>query len=218
MRSFLGPPPLEAFTPREQRLIARLRTPRRVQRWLSSLPYNWERSGETLRGLRSVLRHRSAHCLEAAISAAALLEHHAYPPLLVSFASIDKLDHVIYVFRWRGRWGSIARSRDPGLTGRKPLFPSVRSLVVSYMEPYVDETGRIVGYGLADLRDLGRYDWRFSMRNRWKVEQWLIDYPHKRIAISDRRYRELHRRYVEYKRRHHGRKPVYYADRHTWWR
>ena len=69
-----------------------------------------------------MVEHGCAHCLEAALFAAVVLEQHGYPPLLLSFESIDRLDHVIFVYKQRGRWGSVARSRDPGLHGRKPVF------------------------------------------------------------------------------------------------
>ncbi len=211
-----APPGRGAFTRKERRLVERLATPPAVQRWLHRLPYNWERHGETLRSFREVVRRGSAHCLEAALAAATILEQHGYPPTLLSFESVDQLDHVIFAFRRRGRWGAVARSRDPGLNGRRPVFETVRDLAKSYMDAYVDETGRITGYALADLRTLGSYDWRLSRRNVWKVERWLVDYPHRPIGISDRRYRALHERYLEYKRRHGGRKPGYYDSRHTW--
>lgn len=180
------------------------------------MPYNWERAGETQRTFRQVVRRGEAHCLEAALCAATILEQHGYPPLLVSFESIDRLDHVIYAFQQRGRWGSVARSRDPGLTGRRPVFASVKALAESYMDTYVDETGRVTGFALADLRELGGYDWRLSLENRWKVEQWLIGYRHGRIGIADARYKRIRKRYLEYKRTHDDEKPVYYANRHTW--
>lgn len=41
------------------------------------------------------------------------------PPAL-SFESIDQLDHAIFVDRHEGKWGLVARSRDPGLHGRLP--------------------------------------------------------------------------------------------------
>src|SRR6202521_4109167 len=112
-----------AFSPRERRLIARLRTPIAVQRFLNRLPYNLEPppAGATLRSFRGVVRHRSANCLEAALFAAVVLEQHGFPPLVLSFESIDELDHVIFLYRRRGRWGSVARSRDPGLHGRRPV-------------------------------------------------------------------------------------------------
>jgi len=196
--------------------VAKHRTPRQIQRWLHQLPYNYEVGGETLRSFRGVVRRHAAHCLEAALAAAVILEQHGYPPLLLSFESIDHLDHVIFVFRDRGRWGSVARSRDPGLHGRKPVFATPRELAASYMDTYVDMTGRVTGHAVADLRELGGYDWRLSDRNLWKVERWLIDYAHRPIGISDRRYRDLHQRYQRYKARYPDRKPVYYGNRRLW--
>ena len=144
---------LTEFTPRERRLVSRLQTPAQVQAYLNRLPYNYEKGGETLRGFRGVVRHGNAHCLEACLFAAVVLEQHGYPPRVISFESIDQLDHVIYVYTERGRWGSIARSRDPGLHGRLPVFASARALAASYVDPYVDFTGRVRGFGLANLAD-----------------------------------------------------------------
>jgi hypothetical protein len=158
-------PEKQAFTPAEWRLIQTHRTPARVQRFLSAMPYNREPEGGTLRSFRSVLRKGIAHCLEAAMVAAVILEQHGYAPLLVSLESWDKLDHVIFVFQKNGLWGSVARSRDPGLHGRQPVFRTLRQLAWSYFDPYVDLSGRLVGYGIANLYDLGNYDWRLSSRN-----------------------------------------------------
>lgn len=197
--------------------MARLRTPAAVQRWLRELPYNWERRGETLRSFRRVVRLQTAHCLEAALAAAVVLEQHGHPPLLLSFESVDRLDHVLYAFRGQdGRWGAVARSRDPGLHGRKPVFRSPRQLAASYQDAYVDLTGRVTGYTLADLRELGRYDWRLSERNVWKVERWLVDYPHRRLEMTEARYRRLLERYRAYKARYPDRKPTYYEGREAW--
>src|SRR5205814_720916 len=87
-------PPLSAFTPKERRVLARVRTPRQVQRFLNALPYNTEPppGGATLRTFRGVIREHTAHCLEAALTAAVILEHHGWPPLVLSFESIDELD------------------------------------------------------------------------------------------------------------------------------
>jgi hypothetical protein len=212
----LATPDASAFTRAERAIVRAHRTPRSVQRWLHQLPYNHERRGKTLRSFRGVVRHGSAHCLEAALAAATILEQHGYPPLFLSLESVDCLDHVIFVFQEHGRWGAVARSRDPGLHGRKPVFPTFRALARSYLDTYVDLTGRIKAYALADLRDLGSYDWRLSTRNVWKVEQWLVDHPHQPLGISDRRYESLHARYRRYKGRYPDRKPVYYDNRGTW--
>jgi hypothetical protein len=208
-----------AFSPAERRIIRRLRTPEAVQRWLNQLPYNTEPppGAATLRSFRGVVRHGTAHCLEAALAAAVILEQHGYPPLVLSFESIDELDHVLFVYRRRGRWGSVARSRDPGLHGRRPVFRTARALALSYVDPYVDFTGRVIGYAVIDLREtLGDYDWRLSDKNVWKAERALLDAPHTPIRSSDDRIDRLRRRYVRFKAEHPDRKPLYYANRHTW--
>ena len=210
-----SPPSLAAFTPKERAVIDRCRTPATVQRWLNRIPYNHEVHGETLRSFRGVVRTNTVHCLEAALCAATILEQHGYPPRLVDLESIDDLDHVLFLFRGPRGYGSVARSRDPGLHGRKPLFRSIRELVYSYVDPYVDLTGRIEGFGLLDLRSL-HADWRLSMRNVWAVEQALIDMPHQRLRTSDERYRRWHQRYIRYKRRHPTGRPVFYPNRHRW--
>jgi hypothetical protein len=212
-----GPPPPGAFAPAERRLIRRLRTPTAVQRFLNRLPYNTEPppGSATLRSFRGVVRHGTAHCLEAALAAAVILEQHGWPPLVLSFESIDELDHVIFVYRTRTGWGSVARSRDPGLHGRRPVFTTPRALALSYVDPYVDKTGRVTGYTVADLRMLGAYDWRLSTRNVWKVERVLLDLPHRPIRTSDRRIDRLRARYNDYLARF-GQKPLYYTRRDRW--
>ncbi len=178
--------------------------------------YNAETHGETQRSFRQVVRTGTAHCMEAALSAAVILEQHRYPPLVMSIESVDLLDHVLFVYKATTGWGSIARSRDPGLHGRRPVFPSRRALAMSYVDTYVDGSGRVKGYAVVDLaKELGDYDWRLSERNLWKAEQLLVDWPHHAIRTSDRRHRALEKRYLEY-REATGKKPLFYDNRHTW--
>jgi hypothetical protein len=213
-----NPPPLSSFTAAERRLIARLRTPAAVQRYLNRLPYNTEPAPgrATLRSFRGVVRQHTAHCLEAALAAAVILEQHGYPPLVLSFESIDELDHVLFVYRRRGRWGSIGRSRDPGLHGRKAVFASPRALALSYVDPYIDFTGRITGYTVVDLRVMGDYDWRLSEKNVWAVERMLLAAPHRPIRSSDVRIDRLRRRYCAFRAQHPHLKPLFYKNRDRW--
>ena len=217
-RGAAGQPLTLPLTPRERRLVVPLNTPLRVQRYLNALTYNTEPppAGATLRSFRGVVRHGCAHCLEAALFAAVVLEQHGYPPLLLSFESIDELDHVIFVYRRRGRWGSVGRSRDPGLHGRKPVFATPRALALSYVDTYVDLTGRVTGYAVVDLRTLGSYDWRLAETNVWKVERMLLDYPHTPIETSDARYHRLRASYRAFKAAHPDRKPIAYRGMDRW--
>ena len=207
------------FTAAERRVVARLRTPAAVQHFLNRLPYNNEPApgGATLRSFRGVVRTGTAHCMEAALAAAVILEQHGYPPLVLSFESIDELDHVLFVYQHRGRWGSVARSRDPGLHGRKPVFRRPRDLALSYVDPYIDYSGRITGYTVVNIADLlGDYDWRLSDKNVWKAERVLLDAPHRAIESSDTRIDALRRRYIRFKKNNPDRKPLFYRNRHQW--
>jgi hypothetical protein len=213
-----GSPSFPTLRPKERAVIKANATPLKVQRWLNALTYNREKGGETIRSFREVIRRGQAHCLEAALAAAVILEQYGYSPLLMSLESQDKLDHVLFVFQQNGRWGSIARSRDLGLHGRKPVFRSLRDLTFSYYEPYVDATGRILAYGLTDLRVLGNYDWRFSPRNRWKIQDHLREIPHVPINSSDLTYQRMFDRYHAFKRAHSDTAPAYFAGKEKWLR
>ncbi len=215
-RADAAEPPRLPFTAAERRIIDRLRTPAAVQRWLNALPYNTEQGGETLRSFHGVVRRGAAHCLEAALAAAVILEQHRYPPLVLSFESIDLLDHVIFVYRGPRGWGSVARSRDPGLHGRKPVFATPRALALSYVDPYIDFTGRVKAYAVVDLRVLGNYDWRLSDTNVWKVERLLLDWPHRRIRSSDRRADWWRVRYRAFREAHDYKPWKFYPRRDRW--
>jgi hypothetical protein len=209
-------PNKEDFTKEEWQIVQQHRTPKQVQKFLTSFPYNWEHGGATLRSFREVIKHGEAHCLEAALIAAVILEQHNYLPLLLSFESQDKLDHVIFVFRKNGLWGAVGRSRDVGLHGRKPVFKNIRQLVWSYFEPYIDYTGRVLGYGVTDLNVLGNYDWRFSNKNIWKVENHLREIPHTPLKSSDARYEKALAKYKEFKKTHPNEPPDYYENKNLW--
>jgi len=211
-------PTRSAFTRAERRVIDQLRTPRAVQRYLNGLTYNTEPppGGPQQRTFRSVVATGTAHCLEAALTAAVILEQHGYPPTVMSLESEDGLDHVIFVYKTKTGWGSIAKSRDPGLHGRKPVFRSLRAMALTYFEPFIDTTGCLRAYGMVNLRVLGRYDWRLSAGHVWKVERLLYEIPHTSIRYSTSRVDRLRRRYFTFRREHPGVRPVAYYDRSTW--
>jgi hypothetical protein len=209
-------PERAAFTAAERRIIETHRTPAQVQRYLSSLSYNRETDGETLTSFRTSMARRKAHCLEAALVAAVILEQHGYPPLLLSLESQDKLDHVVFPFQRKNLWGAIARSRDTALHGRRPVFRNLRQLAWSYFDPYVDTTARLTGYGLGDLRELGNYDWRFSGRNVWKVERYLCEIPHRALKSSERRYAQLVARFVAFRQTNPTDAPTYFDNKDVW--
>jgi hypothetical protein len=212
----MSTPGREAFTDREWKVIQRHRTPLEVQRFLRSLHYNWQREGPTLRSFREVLKQGSAQCLEGALFATTVMEQHGFEPLMLSLRSEDGLDHAVFVFKERGRWGAVGRSRDLGLHGRWPVFRTLSALAWSYYEPYVDLTGRLTHYGVANLHGLGNYDWRLSHRNIWKVQRFLQDAPHHEMNASQKRYEQLLARYKKFRSENGVESPAYFASRRHW--
>lgn len=173
-----------------------LNTPLKVQKFIRQFSYNHEIKGETLKSAYETFKCKKAHCLEAALLAAAILEHRKFRPLVMSLESIDNLDHVVYVYQKNRKWGSIGCSRTPGLFGRKPVYRSLKDLAMSYYEPYIDETGCITGYQVVDLNDINS-NWRFSIKNVWKVERYLIEVKHVSFKFNKARYQKLRNRYLK---------------------
>lgn len=196
-----------------QALIKKLRSPLLVQRWIHSLGYNKQ---ETMRTLDAVVRTNKAHCLEAALSAAAILEYHGFPPLILDLESADYLDHTLFLYEQDGKFGAIGKSRDIGLDGRKPVFATIRALAESYIIPYIDERACIQRFGVLDLRRLDSGAWRTSNRNVWYVEDALRHMPHQQLRYSARFVRQWRQRFVDWKKLHPGKQPDYFPAQETW--
>jgi len=172
------------FTPRELWLLRGLKTPSGVQRLLDAMPYH---IASTAWSPRRVLRERTAHCLEAAIFAAAALRVLGFPPLLLDFESVpDDTDHVIAVFRQRGRWGAVAKSNYAGLRYREPVYRGLRELAMSYFEGYVDVRGRRTLRTFSQPVNLARFDrahpgWMTTEKALWWIPEFLVDIPHTKL-------------------------------------
>lgn len=190
-----------------QQLSRKICTPYEVQQHILSMPYNREEEGETIRSAEQTLKHHTGHCLETTFAAAALLELQGYPPLILSLESQDLIDHVVFIFQQNGLWGSIGRSREQGLQGRKPIFRTVRDLMWSYYDPYIDDSGRLIGYQVFHL-DETQADWRYSNQNLWRIQTFLCEEKHIRLHSSDVRYKKTMSRYMK-------KGPL--AEAEAWW-
>src|SRR6516162_11670799 len=70
------------------KLLRKLSTPEKIQRYLDDLPYNKERAGETCRSPRLAIEFNTAHCFEGALLAAAALRVNGQAPLILDLASV----------------------------------------------------------------------------------------------------------------------------------
>jgi hypothetical protein len=168
------------LTPRELRALRALRSPVGIQRALDVMPYH---IGTTAWSPRRVLRERTAHCLEGAIFAAAALRVLDFPPLLLDLEAVQDTDHVIAVYRIGGHWGAIAKSNFSGLRYREPIYRSLRELVMSYFEGYINLRGDRTLRAYSRPVDLARFDrthpgWMTSPRDLWWIPEHLLEVPH----------------------------------------
>ena len=115
-----------------------LRTPERIQDFVSRLRWNYQSDGPTALSVVGVLRQGHAHCIEGAFVAACALWLNGYPPLLIDLgAARGDVDHVMALFR-RGRfWGAISKSNSPYLRYRDPIYRNLRELAISFFPQYV---------------------------------------------------------------------------------
>lgn len=188
------------MTTEEQQLVQLLSTPEKVQAYLNRhIPYNWELKGETLQSFRSVVKSKTAHCLEATFFAAAILEHHGYEPLVLDMHSIDYLDHCLFLYQDKKThlFGTIGVSREDELYGKKAEFKTVRDLVMSYYDDYIDETACLESYVVINLDSVPYANWRFSKRNVWKMENYLGELPHHFVRVSKKRYKKILAKYLK---------------------
>ncbi len=164
-----------------------------------------------------VVRLGTAHCLEAALAAAVVLEQHGHPPLLLSFESVDRLDHVLYVFRGQdGRWGAVARSRDLGLHGRQPVFRSAapaRRELPGRLRRLHRPGHRLRGRRPARARPL-----RLAAVRAQRLEGRALAgrLPAPAAAHVGCALRRLLERYRSFKARYPDGQPTYYEGREAW--
>ena len=177
------PDRVTGFTSRELRALRGLGDPAGIQRALDAMPYHL---AGTAWSPRRVLRERTAHCLEGAIFAAAALRVLGFPPLLLDLEAVQDTDHVIAVFRLRGHWGAIAKSNFSGLRYREPVHRSLRELVMSYFDGYINLRGERTLRAFSRPVNLARFDrtrpgWAVADGDLWWIPEHLLEIRHTRL-------------------------------------
>jgi hypothetical protein len=166
------------WTAAQRRVLRRLRTPADVQGFLDATPYSTD---PVYRCPASVLRDRRAHCFDGAVLAAAAMRRSGHPPLLVDLRAHRDDDHVLALYRVDGHWGVVSKSNVPLLRFREPVFRTVRELVMSYFEFYVNVEG------LKALRShsrpvslvpFDRWSWTHDDRVMTRIARRLDAAPH----------------------------------------
>ena len=164
------------WTTRERRILAGLRTPAHVQRFLDELEYD-ENAG--IASPRVVLRSGKAQCVSGVLFACAALRELGYPPRLMYFDAVTDDGHCIAVYERGGLWGSVAKSNFTTLRSRDPVYPYL-ALGLSYFEGFFNQYGKRTMRSFTEPVDLERFEdrgWRFSERTLLYIDRAIDDAP-----------------------------------------
>lgn len=173
------------LTSHELKLLRSLRTPKKIQDFLDTLPINFEDGGDTCMSPRKVLETRTAHCMEGAMLAALALRLAGHKPLVMDLkVTDDDYDHVVALFQEHGCWGAISKTNHGTLRYRDPIYKSIRELAMSYFHEYTTKSGKKVLRSYSRPVDLSRFDtrgWMTQEDDVWYVPEAIDDAKHYKI-------------------------------------
>ena len=169
---------------KEIEIFRKLDTPAKIQDFVNDLPTNFEEGGDTCSSPRVTLARGTAHCLEGAYLAAAILWSHKAEPLLLDLKS-DKsdYDHVVALFKEEGNWGAISKTNHAVLRYREPVYKTVRELALSYFHEYFTDDGKKTLKSFSRPFNLKKFGeaWITEEGDLWDIGGLLDDSPHTEI-------------------------------------
>ena len=130
---------------KELSIVKKLNTPVKVQNFLDSLPFNFEKTGQTYRSPRQVIEINSAHCLEGALLASLCLSYHGFKNYLLDLkvkkSAVEDSDHTLCIFKINNHWGALSKTNHSVLRWRDPIYRSSAEIARSYFHEYFLDTG-----------------------------------------------------------------------------
>jgi len=176
---------MDSFSAQEKKLFKKLNSPQKIQDYLNSLKFNFEKRGDTCYSPRTVIIRKTAHCMEGAMFAAVVLEFYGAKPLVMDLRSVaHDFDHVVAVFKKFGCYGAISKTNHAVLRYREPVYKTIRELALSYFHEYFDNKGRKTLREYSDVFDLSRFnklEWRTSSANLFAIPDHLDNIRHFKI-------------------------------------
>jgi hypothetical protein len=175
------------LTPAEIALFRKLKTPEKVQDFITAMPINFEPHGDTCRSARGAIKANSCHCIEAAFIAASALLLNNEPALLMDFQASGDDDHIVTLFRRGKHWGAISKSNSIWLRWRDAVYASPRELAMSYFHEYVKAEKKTLRR-VSKPFNIGKYDpdyWITNQDNCWPMALELDASPHVELISSN---------------------------------
>lgn len=172
------------LTREEYAVLSKLSTPIKIQDFLDTLPFNFEKKGDTHMSPRRVLAQKKAHCIEGALLAAAALWIAGESPLIMNLSSLmgkGDVDHVVALYKRGGCWGAISKTNHAVLRFRDPIYRTLRELALSYFnEWFINETGEKVLECYSKPLDMRRFgtEWITEEKELWNVADALSERKH----------------------------------------
>lgn len=164
------------WTTRERRILAGLRTPAHIQRFLDDLEYDEEAGAASP---RVVMRTGKAQCLSGVLFACAALRELGYPPRLMFIDAVTDDGHCLAVYENGGMWGSLAKSNFTTLRSRDPIYPYL-ALGLSYFDGFFNQYGKRTMRSFTAPFELEPFEprgWRFSERELLYIDRAIDDTP-----------------------------------------
>jgi len=172
------------LTRKEYDALARLTTPAKIQDFLDTFAFNFEKRGDTHQSPRRVLAARQMHCIEGALLAAAALWLHGEPPLIMNLSprmGKGDFDHVVALYKRGGYFGAISKTNHAVLRFRDPIYRTPRELALSYFNEYfLLSTGEKTLECYSKPLDMRRFgtDWLTAEKDLWNVADALAERKH----------------------------------------
>lgn len=164
----------KSLTREEKFIFQKLNTPIKIQNFLDTIPFNFQKEVETYYSPREVFKNMKAHCLEGALLAALALWLQGDKPLILDLKAPKEIDHVIAIYIRNGFYGAISKTNHACLRFRDPVYKTVRELVLSFYHEYFDnKTGKKLLMQYSNPIDLSnqKIDWTIS---EVKLD-WIVD-------------------------------------------
>lgn len=170
------------LTKKEESILRNLDSPQKIQSFLNKIPINFDYEEDTCMSPRKVLREKKCHCIEGAFLAALALRFQGHKPLVVHLAANENdEDHVMAIFKEKGKWGAISKTNHGVLRYREPIYNSVRELVMSLFHEYFNDKGEKTLRSYSVPVDLSRFDktgWTTSEEDLWHIDDYLDQVKH----------------------------------------
>jgi hypothetical protein len=172
----------------EWKVLSALRTPQKIQDFINSIPFKFERY-DTYNSPKKILRQHKAHCFDSALCAATALWIRGERPLLLDL-KVDEntrdVDHVVVLFRQFDHWGALSKTNHGVLRYREPVYKSVRELVMSYFHEYFLKNGHKTLRSYSKPFDLSQFGtgWISEAADLYQLAEKLDRSPHVHILSS----------------------------------